>query len=302
MAQDVMAVLRGAIPGLRPSERRVAEHVVADPAAVVDQTITELAASCSTSIASVARFCRNVGFGGYSEFRRELASSVGREQVSLDRFGVADGDIDPDDSARDVVAKLAYHEARTIEVTAAALDTEALDRIAEAVVSAPRIDIYGVASSGLASADLQQKLHRTGLTSYFWSDIHLALMSAVVLTTGCVAVGVSHSGRTVEVADCLAAARKAGATTALITNFGGSPIARNVDHVLTTRTSETRYRPGVLSSRIAQLAVVDFLFVRIAQRLHGRTGPVLRSTSDAVRTHQLATRSHNGVRPHDEAP
>lgn len=287
MAQDVVAVLRGAMPGLRPSERRVAEYVVANPAAVVDQTITELAASCATSIASVVRFCRNVGFAGYSEFRRELASSVGREQVSLNRFGVSDSDIEPGDSARDVVAKLAFHEARTIEATAEALDADALDAIAGAVVIAPRIDIYGVASSGLAAADLQQKLHRIGLTSYYWSDVHLALMSAAVLTPGCIAIGVSHSGLTVEIADSLAAAREAGATTALITNFRSSPIAQSVDHVLTTSTSETLYRPGAMSSRIAQLAVVDFLFVRIAQRLYGSTEPSLQSTYDAVQAHRL---------------
>lgn len=293
MAQDVMAALRGAMPGLRPSELRVAEYVVANPAAVVEQTITELAASCSTSIASVARFCRNVGFAGYSEFRRELASSVGAEQVSLNRFGVSDSDIDPGDSARDVIAKLAFHEARTIEATAEMLDADALDRIAEAVVDAPRIDIYGVASSALAAADLQQKLHRIGLTSYSWSDVHLALMSAAVLTSGCIAIGVSHSGRTVEIADCLATARRAGATTALITNFGSSPIAQNVDHVLTTSTSETLYRPGVMSSRIAQLAVVDFVFVRIAQRLYARTEPTLQSTYDAVQSRRLGNRSRN---------
>ncbi|WP_157988117.1 MurR/RpiR family transcriptional regulator, partial [Jiangella endophytica] len=266
MAQDVVAVLRGSLPGLPPSERRIAEYVIANPAAVVEQTITELAACCSTSIASVVRFCRNVGFAGYREFRRALASSVGRDEVSLNRFGVSDSDIDPGDSARDVIAKLAFHEARSIEATAEGLDAEALDRIAEAVVAAPRIDVYGVASSGLAAADLQHKLHRIGLTSYSWSDAHFALMSAAVLEPGCIAIGFSHSGLTVEISEFLAAARSAGAVTALVTNFRSSPLAENADHVLTTSTSETLYRPANMSSRIAQLAVVDFLFVRIAQR------------------------------------
>nr|WP_246400417.1 MurR/RpiR family transcriptional regulator [Jiangella mangrovi] len=287
VAHDVVAALRGALPGLPPSERRIAEHVIASPAVVIDQTITELAASCSTSIASVVRFCRNVGFAGYREFRRALASSVGRDEVSLNRFGVSDSDIDPDDSARDVIAKLAFHEARSIEATAEGLDADALDRIAEAVVAAPRTDVYGVASSGLAAADLQHKLHRIGLTSYYWSDAHFALMSAAVLEPGCIAIGFSHSGLTVEIAEFLTAARRAGATTALITNFRNSPMAEKADHVLTTSTSETAYRPANMSSRIAQLAVVDFLFVRIAQRLYRSSTPELQSTYDAVQPHRL---------------
>jgi DNA-binding MurR/RpiR family transcriptional regulator len=287
MTQDVVAGLRGALAGLPPSERRIAEYVIANPAVVVDQTITELAVSCSTSTATVVRFCRNAGFAGYREFRHALVSSVGRDEVSLSRFGVSDSDIDPGDSTRDVIAKLAFHEARSIEATADGLDAEALDRIAAAVVAAPRIDVYGVASSGLAAADLHHKLHRMGLTSYFWSDIHLALMSAAVLNPGCIAIGFSHSGLTVETADCLTAARKAGAVTALVTNSRNSPMAGSVDHVLVTSTSETLYRPGNMSSRIAQLAVVDFLFVRIAQRLYGSSEPTLQSTYDAVQTHRL---------------
>ncbi len=50
--------------GAWPGRNARAKYVMATPAAVVDQTITGLAASCSTSIASVARFCRHVGFAG----------------------------------------------------------------------------------------------------------------------------------------------------------------------------------------------------------------------------------------------
>ncbi|WP_245737750.1 hypothetical protein [Jiangella alba] len=72
-----------------------------------------------------------------------------------------------------------------------------------------------------------------------------------------------------------------------MTNFRNSPMAENADHMLTTSTSETAYRPGNMSSRIAQLAVVEFLFVRIAQRLHQSSEPELRSTYDAVQPHRL---------------
>ncbi len=288
MGEDVVRELRAALPGLRPSERRVAKFVLEDPAAAVGITISELAVLCETSGASVVRFCRSLGFSGYAEFRRELASSVGREQVTLGRFGVSDSNIASDDDAHSVVAKIAFHEARAIEATASAIDTDTLDAVAAAVAGAPRIDIYGVASSGLAALDLQQKLHRIGMTSFAWSDVHLALTSAAVLSAGCVAIGFSHSGLTVEVADSLAAARERGATTVLVTNFPASPIAVNVDHMLVTSASETRYRPGAMSGRIAQLTVIDFLFVRIAQNLSDRMAAPLQLTYDAVQAHRLS--------------
>lgn len=282
-----MRVLRAALPSLRPSERRVADFVLGNPGAAVDLTITDLADRCDTSVASVVRFCRSLGYGGYSDFRLTLASSVGREQVSLVRFGVSDSDISASDDVQSVVAKLAFHEAHDIEATAEALDLEVLDRVAAAIAVATRTDIYGSASSGLTAADLQQKLHRIGLVSYHWSDVHLALTSAAVLGPGCVAIGFSHSGRTLETADSLASARERGATTVLVTNFPASPIAGEVDYVLATSATETRYRPGAMSGRIAQLAVVDFLFVRIAQLLSDRMAEPLELSYDAVQKHRL---------------
>lgn len=284
---DVLAELRNAIPALRPSERRVAEYVLSDPVAVLDHTITQAAEGSATSVASVVRFCRSVGYSGYAEFRLALASTIGREQVSRDRFGVSDSDIAPSDDVRDVVAKLAYHEASAIQATADAIDLTTLDAVADAVVTATRVDIYGVAASGLAAADLQQKLHRIGLISYCWTDVHLALTSAALLGQGSVAIGFSHSGLTMETAESLEAARRSGAATVLVTNFPNSPIAHRVDHVLTTSANETLYRPGAMSSRISQLAVIDFLFVRIAQKLYKKTVPSLQSTYDAVQTHRL---------------
>jgi DNA-binding MurR/RpiR family transcriptional regulator len=287
MSDDLLRDLRAALPSLRPSERRVAELVLADPVAAVDLTINDLAERGDTSVASVVRFCRTLGYSGYSDFRLTLASSVGREQVSLGRFGVSDSDISETDDAESVVAKLAFHEAHDIEATAAGLDLRVLDIVAAAVVAAPRIDIYGSASSGLTAADLQQKLHRVGLVSYHWTDVHLALTSAAVLTKGCVAIGFSHSGRTIETADSLASARERGATTVLVTNFPASPIAQEVDYVLATSATETRYRPGAMSGRIAQLAVVDFLFVRIAQLMSDRASAPLELSFDAVQSHRL---------------
>jgi DNA-binding MurR/RpiR family transcriptional regulator len=290
---DVLARISQAEPSLRPSERRVARAILADPASIIDLSISELAERCATSVTTVVRFCQAVGSTGYSELRIELASTWGREESSLERFGVSDAEIEPDDDARDVLAKIAYHEAHAIESTAASIDVDTLDTVATAILEADRIEVFGVASSGLAALDFQQKLHRIGLVAFAHSDVHLALTSAALLTGRSVSIGFSHSGLTNEVADTLTVARKAGATTVAVTNFVNSPITQHADHVLLTSARETRYRPGAMSSRIAQLAVVDFLFVRIVQSRYGSVLPSLQLTYDAVQAHRL----HPGRRP-----
>ncbi|MHA7618354.1 MurR/RpiR family transcriptional regulator [Cellulosimicrobium cellulans] len=287
MTADGLVRIRQALPSLRPAEARIAEAVLADPAAVVGKTITELAALVGTSQATVVRFCRAVGYAGYPEFRIDLAQATSRRAVEQERANVAHGEIDPDDTLHDVVTKIAFHEARTIEETARMLDLDALEQVTAAVAQATRIDLFGVGSSGLTAQDLAQKLQRIGLLCFASPDPHVQLQSAALLAEGAVAIGVSHSGLTVETNDALRIARDRGATTVAVTNFPESPLVEHADLVLTTTARETQFRSGALSSRIAQLALVDFLFVRVAQRLYDRTTANLRATYEAVQPHRL---------------
>ncbi|WP_454042395.1 MurR/RpiR family transcriptional regulator [Cellulosimicrobium sp. Marseille-Q8652] len=287
MAADGLVRIRQALPTLRPAEARIAQAVLDDPTAVVGKTITELAAHVGTSQATVVRFCRAVGYAGYPEFRIDLAQATSRRAVEQERANVAHGEIDPDDTVQDVVEKIAFHEARTIEETARALDLEALEAVAAAVAAAPRIDLFGVGSSGLTAQDLAQKLQRIGLVCFASPDPHVQLQSAALLGPGAVALGVSHSGLTVETNHALRIAHERGATTVAVTNFPESPLVGHADLVLTTTARETQFRSGALSSRIAQLAIVDFLFVRVAQRLFERTTENLRATYEAVQPHRL---------------
>ncbi|KGJ72383.1 RpiR family transcriptional regulator [Cryobacterium roopkundense] len=288
-----MLTLRQALPGLSATETRIAQAVIESPALVVNRTITQLATDCGTSPGTVARFCQKLGFSGYREFRIAVAADASREQAQRDRFEVADGEINRTDSAEEVVAKIAYQEVLAIEETAKALDLATLDLVSAAIAASGRIDVYGFGSSGLTAQDLQQKLYRIGLAATCFSDMHLALSSAALQRPGGVAVGISHSGLTIETIHALQTARAAGATTVGITNFPDSPLAEHCDFVLTTQARENRYRSGAMSSRIAQLALVDILFVRIAQSMYDDMSESLRLTYEAVQRHRLPS-------PHDD--
>jgi DNA-binding MurR/RpiR family transcriptional regulator len=102
-----------------------------------------------------------------------------------------------------------------------------------------------------------------------------------------VAIGISHTGTTIEVVDVLEQARSRGATTVALTNFPRSPITEMADHVLTTAARETTYRSGAMASRLAQLTVVDVLFVGVAARNRAKARKALEVTADAVRPRRL---------------
>jgi DNA-binding MurR/RpiR family transcriptional regulator len=136
------------------------------------------------------------------------------------------------------------------------------------------------------AADFQQKLHRIGKTAFYWSDLHTALASSALLTKGDVAIGISHTGATADVAEMMTVAKEHEALTVALTNFPRSPVANVADLVLTTAARETTYRSGATASRLAQLTVIDCLFVGVAARGRSRTKRALEITAAAVASHR----------------
>jgi len=282
--------IRALLPSLQPSMRQVAEQVLADTSATATLTVTELAAASGVSEATVIRFCKAIGFPGYPQLRLALAAEAGRAEGADRQSRVVDTDIQPGDDLAHVVEKIAFADARAVEETGAQLDVVVLERVVEAVARARRVDLYGVGASAFVALDFQHKLHRIGRVAFAWSDTHVALTSAALLQPGDVAIGISHTGTTVDTIDALAEARTHGAVTVAVTNFPRSPIARAAEHVLTTAARETTFRSGATASRLAQLTVVDCLFVGVAQRTYGQTVAALDATRTAVGSRHLAAK------------
>lgn len=256
--------IRGILPGLQPAMARVGTFILDHPKDVAGMTISALAEATDVSETTVVRFCREIGVTGYAQLRLGLAVEVGARNEASDKF-LGSTDISAEDTLLSAVEKIAYADARSVEDTAKSLSLETLEKVVEAVAGSGRTDISGVGASGIVANDLQQKLHRIGLVSFAFTDPHQGLVSAALLDSRDVAIAISHSGTTTDTIEILSAAKRHGATTVAITNSPRSPLASLADHVLTTAAMETTFRAASTGSRLAQLTVVDALFVGVAQ-------------------------------------
>ncbi len=282
-APDITLVtrVRGMLPELRPAERRVADAILDDSSSVARASITALAEYCRTSAPTVVRFAKRLGFAGYPQLRLALAKDVGLEE-GRQAGGPISGTLDPSDSMEDVVHKIGYANARSVEDTATTLDVAALNRTIDAIVAGGRIDLLGVGASAVSAIDLDQKLLRLGLTTSYHSDRHAAMTAVSLRGPGDVVIAVSHSGTTVDVIGPTQLAHAQGATTIAITNHPGSALAEAADVTLITASRETTFRTGAMASRIAQLMVVDCIFAGVAMRDVQATQSALDSSFRAV--------------------
>jgi DNA-binding MurR/RpiR family transcriptional regulator len=263
---------------------RIARTVRDNPSIVVDCTINELAAACETSVASVVRFCRSIGVSGYAALRVSLATELGRESVQFKEPRGFGSEISAADSLREATAKIAALELLAIEETIGNLDYDALESAIDAIDDADRLLLFGIGASRLAADDLGHKLLRIGRSAIVLSDAHEASAAAALTATKSVAIGFSYSGTTFETLRFLQTARATGTATIAIAGAADSPVAREADHVLLTHARESRFRAGAMVSRIAQLALVDALFIGVAQRRHAHSVHALQRTADATRS------------------
>jgi len=290
-AQDsVLGRVRARLPEFTGALQRVAEQVLTDPAGAARATIVELAERSGTSPATVTRFCRALGFEGYADLRLGIAGETGRAARAAGWTVDIGREIQPTDPLDRVLNQIMGADTRALHDTAARLDLQEVERAADAIATASRVDIYGASGSALVGAEMQFCLHRIGVAAWAWTDVHNGLASSALLHVGDVGLGISHSGQTRETTEMVAEAGSRGATTIALTSFPRSPLAEVADIVLLTATHATTFRPDALSARHPQLVVLDLLYIAVAQRTHERAHAAFQRTARAVDGHRAGSR------------
>jgi DNA-binding MurR/RpiR family transcriptional regulator len=279
---DLLGEIRNSFNSFHASEALIANCVISDPIGVSRMNISQLADYAATSVASVVRFSKAIGYKGYPEFRMALVGEVSRLGLNNSTVSELDSGITVEDSIEEIIRKIALADSRAIQTTAERLDVLSFKNVVKVWDKAPTIGIFGLASSGYVAMDLQLKLNRQGKNAVAWRDAHTALTSVSLLNAGDCLVAISHSGTTLDVVEVIEEFKARGVTIILITNAIRSTATLLADFVLHTSARETTFRSGATASRIAQLTVVDCLCVALAQRNWSGTKSALDQSRSAV--------------------
>lgn len=242
---------------LSDKEKKIADYILQNPKHIIHSTITEVAEDLNVADATVFRFCKRIGFKGYQALKIALASDIMTPIQQIHE------EISEKDDEITIANKIFQSNIRTLENTSQILDRNSIKTAVDFLLNANRVEIYGLGGSSVIAMDAFHKFIRTGLKVNTKTDSHFQLMSASQLTKEDVAIIISHSGSNKDIIRILQVAKEAGAKTIGITGFPKSALSQNVDVSLYTSSEETDYRPEALASRIAQLSIIDALYVNI---------------------------------------
>jgi len=256
---DIISTIRNSLDHLKRAEKMVAECVIQEPGEVIKYTITELAEKAGTSEPTVVRFCRKMGLKGYMELRLNLARSLPSSQYLHET-------ISERDSALQILDKIFSADLEALRDTKNKIDVQTFNDVVDVLATAKRIEFYGLGGSGIVAKDAYHKFFRLEIPCIAIVDPHLQVMSASLLSHGCAAVAVSVTGSTKDIIESVRIAKETGATVIGITGRAKSPLARICDLHLSVHSQEAAVWLAPMSSRIAQVALLDALFVSVAAR------------------------------------
>lgn len=258
--QGCLAHLRGMIPTLTSAEGRIADYILENSEQIIHLSITELAELAQTAEATIFRLCKRLGYDGYQAFKIALASDLVKPLQNIHQ------EITPEDSSLTIAAKVFHSNIEALQDTLNLVSEEALEQAIQALHAAERIEFYGLGGSAPIAMDAYHKFIRFGIPCIALTDPHLQVISARLLRGNAVVVGISHSGSNKDTVESLKIARKAGAITICLTNYPKSPITKESDISLVSSSKESHYRSEAMASRIAQLSIIDTLYVGVSMR------------------------------------
>ncbi|GGF55195.1 RpiR family transcriptional regulator [Azorhizobium oxalatiphilum] len=263
-------------PTLSRTAARIADFILANAADVVYMSVTEVAEHAQASEGSVVALCQQLGARGFQQFKIALT----RDLVQPVQF--IHEDLARDDDTQTVIEKVFRSDMQALQDSLKVLQTKEMSRAVEAIVKAARVEVYGIGSAAPIAEDLHYRLRRIGIEAKAVVDSHLQAISAALANETVVTITVSHSGSTFETVAATRLAKEAGATTICITNYGKSPLMAHADILLQTMARETQFRTEAMTSRIAQLAIVDALICCLALATYDRAMDTISRTFDVL--------------------
>nr|WP_272509141.1 MurR/RpiR family transcriptional regulator [Clostridium ganghwense] len=274
-------IIKSLYPAMHEGEKRIADFILKQSENIINMTVAQISREIGVADSSIVRFCKKLGFNGFTQLKINLAKNIQKSEESILQ------DINKKDSPYIIASKVFDSSIKALKDSSDMLDERELDKAVNALISAKRIEFYGVGTSATIAMDAYYRFMRIGLPAYAAIDSHISKVSANMLDKDCVAVGISHTGRTKETINTLKIAKDKGAKVICCTSFLDSPITDIADIKLITSTVETKFMKEAVVSRIAQIVLLDSLYTCIVAKKYNMASKNLDNMGEILNNMRL---------------
>jgi len=278
VVSGVLKMVVNRVEQLPASERKIAEYILEYPYEVVNCKVNELAEKTNSSGAAVIRLCKSLGLNGFQDLKVRIAGDLGKPEEPGYR------DIERDETAEMIVQKTLNNSIQSLRDSSEVINYEELKKAVDVLLKAKNVHFFGIGASSIIAVDAQQKLLRINKSATAFSDAHLVATLIANAEPDDVVFTISFSGETLEVIEVTRLAKEQGIQTISLTKYGPSSVAALADiNLYTSYSKEAPFRSAATSSRLAQLFMIDILFLSMATEQYEETVRAIDKTREAIR-------------------
>ena len=255
----------------------IADYILKDPVRVTSISIQQMARELSIAESSIIRFCKMIGYSGFSELKLLLAKYAPKS------IHIICEDFSENDSVESITQNVFTRNIDTLQHALDFLDFDKVAQAAQLMDQAKEILILGVGASGTIANDFHIRLMRAGIHAEAFTDSHLMQIAASQCNADITVLGISHSGKSHAVVSAMKLARTHGAKTVSMTGYPDTPIGQASDVCIEL------YSPGqpFVSPRVVQISLLDSLYVALSIRRKENVIQNINQMNDALTDFQL---------------
>jgi len=258
--ENILDKISDTFQELTPSQRKVAQYVYHNINEAFLLNSFQIAKTANVSEATVTRFLTNLGFSGFSEFKREIARQVLESFSTTQRLAESAEDL----KARgNVFSEILQGDIENIQTLTATISDQLFEQAVNELCSARSIYVLGLRSSyALAfylTFDLRFFLDKVILIKPGIGDMPEQVLG---VTKDDVLVVISFRRYTRESFNIAEKIKKRAGSVIALTNSELSPVAKLADVTLVASTNIPTY----IESYTAPMSLINALITAIALR------------------------------------
>lgn len=255
---ELLVKIRFLLPSLPRAERDFAKALLENPKGLNGRTLSEVAKDAGSSEAAVIRFCKRMGFDGYTSLKKAFQEAGSEEMPEVDA-------VSQNDDVRDILQKVYLSNVQTLQNTMV-LSNDGYDRAIDALVKARAVHFFGVGDANAACQFMYIKLQKLGIPCSAHSDVMLQYIAAENMRPGDVAIAVSYEGHSVNINQAVKRAKSRGAVTICITRRNKSPMLKYIDIPLFVSVCDLTVGWEKATRRVAEQFVLEVLYTGFMAR------------------------------------
>ncbi len=242
---------------------RVAQYILTNPEKVSQQTIADLSVHSGSGQASILRLVQSLGFDGFSAFKTALSIELAQRPSYHSGNGTTD--------LQNLVGALAAQTGADAEATATLLGESEIETVAQRVLAAKQVWVFGSGISGFIADLLNYRLTRLGIATTAFHDPILLRELTANIDSKTVAISISDSGSTPYSVAFLREAIQREAFTVAISSRKASELVDHADVLLQTgATGDFDNASNVLGVTTRVTLVIEVLGRCIERLTHSK--------------------------------